>query len=55
MTALFLLYPLQLGIAAEVAALRVHGEWRTLAAMQVDLLAFVLLPRILAIRWPARC
>ncbi|MFO1235354.1 MAG: ABC transporter permease [Rivihabitans pingtungensis] len=34
------------GIAAEVAALRVHGEWRTLAAMQVDPLAFVLLPRL---------
>ena len=49
LTALFLLTRSSSGIAAEVAALRVHGEWRTLAAMQVDPLAFVLLPRLLAI------
>jgi phospholipid/cholesterol/gamma-HCH transport system permease protein len=41
LTALFLLTRSSSGIAAEVAALRVHGEWRTLAAMQVDSLAFM--------------
>lgn len=49
LTALLLLARSSSAIAAEVAALRLHGEWRTLEAMRVDPLAFVLLPRFLAL------
>ena len=49
LTAVFLIARSSSAMAAELAAIRVQGEWRMLSAMGVDPLAYLLLPRLLAL------
>lgn len=49
LTAVFLIARSSSAMAAELAAIRVQGEWRLLGTMGIDPLAYLLLPRLLAL------